>query len=196
MGKMHQQIRSGVLYEMFDVKAKIVSVSMLTVLMISVLFVSAVSCIQIGDWNVELLGISSISKADTIQQVANLTSNIAIESVELSYTFTEQSQPVNVSMSLLNSSSWQGSTSTLWSAEFPTPNATFNLMERFYVTNTVGNTVTFQNSFGQSITSGSIFEPQVSLPIILLLSLFVAIVASLAVTRRHHKDTSEEPHIQ
>jgi hypothetical protein len=158
-------------------------------------FVLHVSCVQIGNWNVELLGVGGVSKDGIEQAIANLTSNITIESVELSYTFAGQNQPINVSMTLLNSSSWHGSTSTLWSAEFSTPGANFTLTEQFYVRNTLGNVATFQNSFSVSELTGSGYESLLSPPMILFLCIIVAILISLLIYSRHHKIVAENPSV-
>ena len=182
-------------------KTRVANTSIFIVLTVSILMNSSlflsVNCTQIGEWNVRLLEVGTIEKAAKLQTIANFTSNIPIEGVELSYAFGGQGPSANVSMSFLNSSNWQGSTSTLWSAETPTPGTNFTCTESFYARNTIGNIAPFQTSFGVSELSHTVYETLLSPLMILLagtgIAVLISVLISVLVDSKRRKKAAGNP---
>lgn len=115
-----------------------------------------VSCTQTDNW-VRILKVSYAQELKTIEVTINLTSSVDIKQVEMCSCFAGLSQPANLSMTLLDNSSWQGLASTLWSAEIPAPETKeFTLILELYVTNVHGSATRISvDPVHVSIQSGS-----------------------------------------
>jgi hypothetical protein len=154
-----------------------------------------VSCIQTGNLLVGILGVSDVQKLETIEVTINLTSSVDLEHVEMCYYFVGQSQPANVSMTFLGNSSWQGLTSTLWSAEIHTAETdNYTLMRQLYVTTALGIVMSIpvgtMHVSNQMSSKREASYPVMENLVFLLPLLCVAVLLSVALYARHHQEVN------